>query len=179
MNNESIPVLQSLATERLVLRPLHPTDAAQIFKLRSSELVNRYTDRIPAKTLDDAKAFIAMITDKIAEDKSVYLGICVGTGPLIGTICLANIDKENNEAEIGFELLPEFQGQGIMNEAISAIIEHAKNVLKLTSVLAIVKIENERSLKLLAKNNFRATEKHPVLQENELALRLSMNDLPG
>jgi len=46
-----------LVSERLLLRSLQPTDANEIFALRSDEKVNQYIDRQRAKTIEDAGQF--------------------------------------------------------------------------------------------------------------------------
>ena len=50
-NFKPFPVLK---TERLTLRKLASTDDNEIFALRSNENVNKYLDRKPSKSIDDA-----------------------------------------------------------------------------------------------------------------------------
>jgi ribosomal-protein-alanine N-acetyltransferase len=71
---------------------------------------------------------------------------------------LFNFSNENDRAEIGYELLPAFQRQGIMQEAISKVIAFGIDVLGLKSIEAYTHLENESSSKLLEKFNFRKQE---------------------
>lgn len=74
---------------------------------------------------------------------------------LIGTICLWNINQENYSAEIGYELHPEWQGKGIMKEALSKIIDYGFQKMKLKEIEAFTNPLNDSSTRLLEKNNFK------------------------
>lgn len=77
-----------------------------------------------------------------------------GDTKLIGTICFWNIIKEHYRAEIGYSLLYDFQGKGIMQEAMSAIIKYGFEKMNLHSIEANVNPANESSIKLLERNDF-------------------------
>ena len=120
-NFKPFPVLK---TERLTLRQLASSDDNEIFVLRSNENVNKYLGRKPSKSIDDAKKFIQTINKNIQKNDSIYWAITLNdTDKLIGTICLFDFSDDNLKAEIGYELLPEFQGKGIMQEATSKVID--------------------------------------------------------
>src|SRR5437868_13096004 len=119
MLNLNFTPFPNLITERLFLRQLKIEDANEIFTLRSSDEVNRFLDRPKATTIDEARQFINKINDGINKNESVYWAITFkNDSKLIGTICYWNISKENDRAEIGYELQPRYQGKGIMQEAI-------------------------------------------------------------
>ncbi|WP_262696598.1 GNAT family N-acetyltransferase [Flagellimonas aequoris] len=56
--------------------------------------------------------------------------------------------------DIGFALLPEFEGKGLMFEASNALSEYARSTLDFDEVLAIVMPKNKRSCQLLEKLGF-------------------------
>ena len=152
INFSPFPLLQ---TERLILRKLSLDDAEEIFDLRSNEEVNKYLDRQKANEIDDAIAFINKLNISAANDKLTYWGICLKNNPkLIGTICLWNLNVDENKAEVGYELLPDFQGQGIAQEALSEVINFGFDVMKLQTIEAYTHKENLQSTKLLEKFNF-------------------------
>src|SRR5215813_13703815 len=68
----SFPELQST---RLKLRSLEDTDLTAVYALRSNQQVNRYLDRPPARSVEDAQAFISKIRDGIAGNQSFYWAI--------------------------------------------------------------------------------------------------------
>jgi len=74
---------------------------------------------------------------------------------LAGTICLFGFSDENNKCEIGYELLTNFQGQGIMKEAAEKVIDYAFNTIKVQKIEAFLHRDNQRSIKLLEKFSFR------------------------
>lgn len=115
-----------LRTARLALRTLTPADKAAIFQLRTDSRVNTYLDRPVQTNPEEATAFIHKVMDGTAGGKSYYWVITIAeTGKLIGTICIWNMSEDRLQAEIGYELLPEEQGKGIMREALKAVIDFA------------------------------------------------------
>ena len=163
-----------LKTERLVLRQLAGSDENEIFALRSNRDVNKYLDRKPSKSIDDAKAFIQAINESIQKNDSIYWAIALNnTDKLIGTICLFGFSEDNLKAEIGYELLPGFQEKGIMQEAVSKVIDFGFRHIGLTSIDAHTHSENQRSTRLLEKFNFK---KYHNSDNNLIVLRLTVND---
>jgi [ribosomal protein S5]-alanine N-acetyltransferase len=144
-----------LATQRLTLRPLEITDEQEIFTLRSDSEINKYLDRQKASTIDDARNFIHKITEHIHKKDSLYWAITfTDKNILIGTICLFSFSMEKNSCEIGYELLSNFQGQGIMQEAVEKVIDYAFNTIEVKRMEAFFHRENQRSVNLLKKFSF-------------------------
>jgi [ribosomal protein S5]-alanine N-acetyltransferase len=157
------PILQ---TERLLLRQLTDKDAAEIFALHSDKNVNKYLNRKPCNSLDDAKSFIQMILANEQKNDSVYWAIGLrGTDTLIGTICLYDISASQERAEIGFELLPGYQGKGFMQEAVLAVIRFGKEQLGLQLIEAFTHAGNQASIRLLQKCRFQqgSVDKNPLM----------------
>jgi [ribosomal protein S5]-alanine N-acetyltransferase len=145
-----------LKTERLTLRQLRSSDDKEIFALRSNDNVNKYLDRKPSKSIDDAKNFIQTINENIQRNDSIYWAITLdGTDRLIGTICLFDFSQDHSKVEIGYELLPDFQGKGIMQEAASKVIQFGFQHVGLNSIEAYTHTENQGSTRLLEKLNFK------------------------
>ena len=66
--------------------------------------------------------------------------------------------------DLGFALLPEFEGQGWIRAASRLVLRHAKEHLKLTKVDAYANEDNARSRKTLEALNFRrlSCKEHPL-----------------
>ena len=78
---------------------------------------------------------------------------------MVGTICLFCFSDEAGKCEIGYELLTEFQGQGIMKEALEKVIDYAFNTINVQQIEAFFHKDNQASKKLLEKLSFEnATE---------------------
>ena len=153
MKNRIFTPFPILKTDRLILRELLITDDNEIFALRSDDGVNRYLDRNPSKSIEDAKIFIQAINENIKKNNSIYWAISLN-GKLIGTICLFEFADDNSKAEIGYELLPGYQGQGLMQEAASKVLEFGFQHIGLNSIEAYTHCENQNSTRLLEKFNF-------------------------
>ena len=152
VNLSPFPVL---TTPRLLLREITPDDADGIFMLRSSNEVMKYIDRPRAKTIEDGLEFIRKIETALKENNGISWGIALKENPrLIGNIGLWRIIREHYRAEIGYLLDPAFQGKGIMQEAMEAVIAFGFNELNLHSIEADVNPENSASVRLLERNKF-------------------------
>jgi ribosomal-protein-alanine N-acetyltransferase len=81
-----------------------------------------------------------------------------GKNNLVGTVCLFGFSDDNYKCEIGFELLPDFQGQGIMKEAVDKVLSYAFNVIRVKEIEAFVHKDNRRSIKLLEGMFFRRSD---------------------
>ena len=152
MLNGTFTPFPILTTERLTLRQLAINDEQEIFILRSDSEINKYLDRQISNTIDDARNFI----NKIIKSDSLYWAITLSDkNILVGTICLFGFSDENYKCEIGYELLTNFQGQGIMKEAAEKVIDYAFNTIKVKKIEAFMHKDNLSSIKLLEKFSFR------------------------
>ena len=146
----------TLTTEHLILRQLEMTDDNEILALRSDERVNEFIDRPKTINIEEAREFINKINDGIAAGDWIYWAITQKIQPkLIGTICYWNIAKENFVAEIGYELHPDYQGKGIMQEAFAKVLKYGFQSMGLKMIEGYTNSANERSSKLLEKYNFK------------------------
>lgn len=148
-------VFPQLVTERLILRELTHNDIPELIRLRSDTQVSRYLNRPPGITEERAKAFIDKIAISVSAHESYYWAAALKeNNKLLGCICFWNIDRKRKYAEVGFELQPNFQGMGIMGEALSAILSYGFGVLFFNTVFAYSHPENAASIKLLERNGF-------------------------
>jgi ribosomal-protein-alanine N-acetyltransferase len=156
MLNRSFTTFPILATERLTLRQLVLNDEQEIFTLRSDSRINKYLDRQISNTIDDARNFINKVNENIKINDSLYWGITLSEkNILVGTICLFGFS--NDKCEIGYELLTNFQGKGIMKEAAEKVIDYAFNTIKVQKIEACLHRNNQSSIKLLEKFSFRSS----------------------
>ena len=169
-----------LTTERLTLRQLVSNDEHEIFTLRSDSEINKYLDRQIANTIDDARNFINKVNENINKNDSLYWAITLsGKNILVGTICLFGFSDENYKCEIGYELLTNFQGQGIMKEAVEKVIDYAFNTINVKKIEASLHRANQSSIKLLEKFSFRNSNEPDKTNPDLLCYHLtnSIDDL--
>ena len=153
LNFSPFPVL---TTQRLIMRQLKMEDENEIYALRSDEGVNRFLDRQKAKSIEDARKFITTISNVVANNEGLYWAITLkGNDRLIGTVSFWNISREEYRGEVGYELDPAFQGQGIMQEALTIVLKFGFDKLGFRKIVAIPSAENLPSIRLLDKLNFK------------------------
>lgn len=173
MEHRNLKSFPFLTTQRLNLRQLSDSDVNEIFLLRSDIFINKYLDRQPSKTLKDAWQFI----QKIKNNSLSYWAITQkGNEKLVGTICLFDVSEELKKCEIGYELLPEYQGKGIMREAAIKIIEYAMQTFGLKTIDAYTHKDNQSSTNLLKELKFKSTDNVDETNSNLILFRLDIND---
>jgi ribosomal-protein-alanine N-acetyltransferase len=156
MANFNFTPFPRLETVRLVLRQLQANDENEIFLLRSDQRVNKYLVRQKANGPEDARNFIHKMSGSVSRNETLYWAISLKNDPaLIGAILYWNLSAEESRAEIGYEILPDFEGKGFMQEAIARVIEYGFEKMELKTIEAYLDPENQRSVKLLEKNNFK------------------------
>ena len=144
----------TLTTERLTLRQITVEDLNEFFLLKSDERLLKYYNG-KAKTYEEARQSLQKINDEIIKNEWINWGITLkNENKLIGSICFWNISKEQSKAEIGYELMFDRQGKGIMSEAIKAVIEYGFEIMKLNLIEALPYSDNMKSTKLLERNDF-------------------------
>ncbi len=155
MQSSDLYKFTNLKTNRLNLRGLEIGDAKQLQALRGDEKVNTYIDRPKSATLLEMSRYILEIKENVKYGKWYYWAICEKNSDLlIGTLCLWNFNSGKNTADIGYELLPSFQGKGLMAEVLKSIINFSFEKLNLYALLAFTNPENNASVALLVKNHF-------------------------
>lgn len=151
-NFHPFPVLE---TERLLLRRVTTDDVNEVFELRSNPETMKFIPRPLVKNNEEALEHIAMIEEKIETNIGINWGITLkGTPKLLGIIGYYRMQPENYRSEIGYILLPEFHGKGIITEAVNTLIKYGFNDLKLHSIEAVIDPENYASEKVLQKCGF-------------------------
>lgn len=141
-----------LETPRLILRKFTLKDGEFIFRLLNSPgwLKNIGSRNIGSKA--DAERYI---TNKLLPPYEIsgfgfYRMELKQTGESAGMCGL--VKREGlDDVDIGFALLPEYEGKGYAIEAAKAVMEFAKHELKLDRLAAITIQQNKGSINLLEK----------------------------
>ncbi|OZI07896.1 GNAT family N-acetyltransferase [Siphonobacter sp. BAB-5385] len=155
MLHKALLTFPTLTTKQLTLRQLVESDGQAIFLLRSEPTLNKYLDRKLSQTLEEALHFIRNIQTR----QFLYWAIVdTVSGKLLGTISLFYFSDEMNTCGIGYELLTDYQGRGIMQEAAKKIIAFAFDRLGIETIEAFTHKDNQRSTRLLQKLTFEKTE---------------------
>lgn len=146
-----------ILTERLVLAPLGPVDAARLFEYRSQAEVAQYQTWVP-QSIDDARHFIADFGPLAfdAPGRWSQLGIRLrDSGLLTGDLGVHCPLDEPRQAEIGVTLAADHQGRGFGTEAVHGLLGHLLGTLGKHRVFASVDPRNMPSIALLKRVGMR------------------------
>lgn len=158
-----------LETPRLVLRRIEARDAAAIFATFSDPETMAFYGEDAHRSLEDAREHVRALDGWYARREGIRWGITRrgdatgdatgdgadgGTDEVIGSCGLFTFDEEARCAELGYELRRAYWRQGIMREALGALLAFAFNSLELHRVEAVVDDGNTRSQGLLVALGF-------------------------
>jgi len=153
-----------LETPRLVLRALRMEDADFILKEWGDTVVTYYMrDEEPLKTREQAEEMLHPLqTPEIMPDFKWWGIESKAERCLIGTCGYCRWDKHHHRAEIGYDLWLDYWGQGLMPEALQALIRFGFEEMDLNRIEATTHTENQRSQRVLTKLGF---QKEGLLRE--------------
>jgi [ribosomal protein S5]-alanine N-acetyltransferase len=148
---EEIPRLE---TKRLVLREMRPEDAEAIFAIYGDEEVMRYRDVLALTCLEEAQHFLEQMRSRCEQEEEMHWGITLkGEERLVGS-CGYSWHLGHPFGAIGYDLARRYWKQGIMTEAIGALLHFGFEVRNLHRVEARVRMGNEASMRLLQQLGF-------------------------
>jgi ribosomal-protein-alanine N-acetyltransferase len=136
----------------LTLRAFRPDDLGFVFSgLSHPDVIKHYG--ISYSTESACEAQMSWYQSIAEQGTGCWLAIESANSKL-GALGLNNICQENKNAKLGYWLLPQHWGKGIMQEALRGLLSHAFHELKLHRISAEVEIENLKSQQLLQAFNF-------------------------
>ncbi len=147
-----------LSTPRLVLRELRKSDAANIAKNVSDREVAKNLLVVPHPySLNDAYEFLARCANYQQTRPRVIYNFALelkSERQLVGLIGLKDVNRFNGTGSLGYWLARLHHRQGLMSEAVAAMIEFAFAELKLRRIEVCAFAENRASNGLIKKLGF-------------------------
>ncbi|MBD2531137.1 GNAT family N-acetyltransferase [Nostoc flagelliforme FACHB-838] len=156
-----------LETHRLLMREFIETDLQAVFAYQSDPLYLRY-NYWTHRTQKDVYDFIQMFISEQKEQPRTKFQLAIilkEENQLIGNCGIRVNDSEMREANIGYELNPQYWGQGYATEAAQAILKFGFEELRMHRIWSWCVTENLASVRVLEKIGMRR-EGH--LREKEL-----------
>jgi RimJ/RimL family protein N-acetyltransferase len=142
--------------ERLILRRFTADDAQFILMLLNEPSFLRYIGDKKVRSLDDARQYI--LNGPVASYEQNGFGLLLvelkDSHTSIG-MCGLIKRAELPDPDIGFAFLPAYWNKGFAFEAAAAVLQDARERLRLKRILAITSLDNESSIKLLQRLGFR------------------------
>ena len=145
-------MFREFKTERLRIRPTLEQDAELIFQLMNTPKFLKYVGDRGINSIEDAEKYIQekMHPQLNTHGYSNYSLIRKSDGIKVGTCGLYDRDGLDG-IDIGFGLLPQYEGQGYAYEAASRVMRLAIEEFKIEEIKGITLKENIASQRLLEK----------------------------
>lgn len=161
----------AIETKNLILRRITHDDTHDIFELRKDPRMNEYTDTRLDESLEETKSYIDKMNKGVDENKWVIWAIeHKQSKKVVGTISIWNINKERKSGDLGYGIIPEYQGKGLMKEALLSVVDYGFNAMNLSALEAYTEEKNIKSIKLLEGCKF--TEVNRVDDEGQYSNRV-------
>lgn len=141
-----------LETQRLVLRNLKRTDLQAYLRFRNSEFVLRY-NAMERQSTEEAEAYIR---NNLTNDRHVAIAR-KDTDAFVGMIYVEqdSLRYKANSLQVSYWLGEPYSAQGVMTEALGALVQHLLSQDDVNSITARVFADNPGSGKLLRRLGFR------------------------
>ncbi len=157
-----------IETDRLLLRPLIPSDAEAVQAYQGREDVCRYIPYEP-RTLAEVQDRLAQpdrVRSTLDEPGQALLLAVVRRADdvLVGDVMLAWTSEEHRTGELGYVFNPDHQGNGYATEAGAALLRLGFDDLHLHRIVARVDARNSASAAVLRRLGMR---QEAYLRENE------------
>lgn len=155
INDDAFGKFPVINTHNLTLREIVIGDIEEIFTILSNIDLLKYFGKLPFKDISEAREKIIQTADAFTNKEGIRWGITTSdSDKLIGTAGIWRIDRLHKRGEIGYELLPDHWGKGIMKKALSAIIDFGFKKMNFHSLEANTDPRNIASNKLLESLGF-------------------------
>jgi ribosomal-protein-alanine N-acetyltransferase len=177
LNNSSLfdfVTFPRIETPRLILRELVAQDAEAIFHIRGDYEVTKYNTGPAYKRIEQAADLIAAIAHAYQEKAELRWGITLkGDDTVIGMCGFNYWIRQDARSSVGYDLARAYWGQGIMTEAIRAIVAFGFEHMGLNRIEADADARNPTSGRVLEKVGFR----REGIQREQFYENGSFNDL--
>ncbi|QES16903.1 GNAT family N-acetyltransferase [Streptomyces venezuelae] len=134
------PRAASVATERLLLRPVRQADVPAITRLWTDPQVRHHLGGPVAEQV------VRIRQRRVVGAPGVHAVVRAADGVLLGIVTVEPAARDG-ETEVSYQFLPEHWGHGYAREAVAAVVE--ATLTGTPSVVALTQEANHRSRRLL------------------------------
>jgi ribosomal-protein-alanine N-acetyltransferase len=154
-----------ITTNRLRLVRIGAKHKGDLYKLLSNPIVHKYFPEILDR--DESKAFYEKIQARYKTDGYCFWAVIRRSDNLFLGICglLSQLIDGQEEVEVGYRISNEFWGHGYGTEAAKGCIEYGRKILKLGSIISLIRPVNLPSIRVAEKNGLRM-EKETIFQNS-------------
>jgi RimJ/RimL family protein N-acetyltransferase len=168
--------VSKISTERLLLRPFQLSDSESLFAMNSNPQVMEFFPKLLSHEESDA-----MLGRMIAHYETHGYGCMAvevpGQTNFAGFLGIWNMRFESwftPGVEIGWRLLPEFQGKGFATEGAKAALQDGFQRFNFEKVFAFMAVQNSKSENVMKKIGMKHIGEfdHPLVEEGPLRKHL-------
>lgn len=132
-----------IRTARLLLRKPEHDDAAALVEIRS----------LPMTMAEARKAVASMVAERAKP--FCFHWVITMEGRTVGRLKCWEVDPYNGYVQLGYDVGPEYRGQGIMTEAVGAVIRYMLIEAEANRVYCSVRENNHASRRVCEKNGMK------------------------
>lgn len=148
--------MPTLETDRLLLRPMRVSDAADMFDYARNAEVTRYLLWKPHTSITYTREYLEYLAGRYRLGMHYEWAVVLkSTNRMIGTCGFASIDCAHNAGELGYVLHPDFHGKGLMTEAARRVLSFGFEELGLHRIEARFMDGNEASRRVMERLGMR------------------------
>jgi len=134
-----------IKTERLHIFPLSDEEMCEVIKKETNEELKAAYAEMLAGCLENP-------------ERRIWYALWVlqlndGSGTIVGSLSFKGLD-ERGMVEIGYGMKPEYEGKGLMTEAVSAVVRWASEQPGVLTIEAETEPDNIASQRILEKSGF-------------------------
>jgi ribosomal-protein-alanine N-acetyltransferase len=149
---DAIRDFPDLHTPRLLLRRLRMEDAQDIFAYACDPQMTPFVFWEPHRTPDDTREYLQRTLEGYAAGAAPAWGVQhLVDGVIIGSCAFHDVSTMHLRGEIGYALARKYWRQGLMTEAVRALLEYGFATLRLNRIEARCDVENTGSWKVMQK----------------------------
>jgi ribosomal-protein-alanine N-acetyltransferase len=146
-------IFPQLETRNLLLRSIEPADAEAIYNIFADDEVTKFYDLETFSDIEQATQLIERMRNRFQRKEAIRWGIAGKAEPTIIGTCGYTL-MSSLRGGLGYDLARAYWRQGIMTEALTAILKFGFEELGLNRVEALVMLDNTASVHLLHKLGF-------------------------
>lgn len=141
-----------IKTDRLILRKMKKSDAADMYSYARLPEVTRYLLWDPHPDIRHTARYLSYIQNRYYIGEFYDWAVTLReSGKMIGTCGFTSFDLADNSAEIGYVLNPDYWGCGYAPEAVRAVIKFGFLKMNFHRIEAKFMADNARSLRVAEK----------------------------
>ena len=143
---------QRIETDRLIIRRFELNDAEMMFRNWTNDsIVTRYMRWQAHETVETTKEVLQHWVDGYKDNNCYHWGICFKEGEIIGSIGIFVTSEHDFSAEAGYCIGRKWWSQGVVSEALKAVLNYMFTHTDIERIGAYHAVENPASGRVMEK----------------------------